>query len=125
MTKSTLFIFTFILFSGCIGDAYMTVGYTVKNKTDKTVEIKFKKSPTNQFEYTEKDTIILIPSQSDKIIYQQRFACLNADCRLAMQSDRALDSLEYCFTDKRTEFINVSKGRWIIKKRRAVLTIKK
>lgn len=113
---------TILLLTSCIGDALVTVNYSVKNKTERPLIVKSKTSWI--YKSDDRDTSMVISPNSEKIIYSGRYVCGFSDCRHNIKNDRVLDSAKYCFTDKPDLWFKLTVDKWTIRKHSAKVTIK-
>ena len=105
------------LLTGCIGDALVTVKYSVKNKTDRPLTVKSKTDWS--FGNMNRDTFILIPPHSENPVYAIRFVCSFSDCRYNIKNNSFLDSVNYYFADKPDHYFKLPANYWKIKKHSA------
>lgn len=123
MPIKLIIYFSLALFlTSCIGDALVTVKYSIKNKTDKPITVKSKTNWADR--NTGRDTSVFIPPHSEKTIYAIRLVCGFSDCRYHIKNDHFLDSVEYYFTEKPEQYFKLVSDRWKIKKHSAKAIIK-
>lgn len=123
MKKLVTLLTIVIIQSSCIGDAYVTTNYKIKNKTSKTIYVKGNLTTPNPDRKNQSKTYIIRPN-TNNIVKIKKEICGFGNCKILISNPDNFQDIIIFKDSLLTDTVNIQLKDWKIKRKKAVLSLK-